>query len=209
MAVRLTNPLRLLGLNRKNRRTLDTRVRRILGFSPEDGSPVFEPDNTSSALIYAAAGGGKTTCVAVPEILSMLADIGRSIVVNDVKSGEIAAQLVRLCRSYGRKVAALDDSGVLGEEFARYCISLNPLSNLIAAYEAKSSSLMLEVENVSHIFINEPKDDPKNTFWRQVPREFLELAILILISRFPNLATPGGVAAFLSDPQMWMSAVTT
>jgi len=197
------------GLNRKARRGASGDCRRILGFSLEDGSPVFEPDSTSSSLIYAAAGGGKTTCVAVPEVLSMLADTDRSLVVNDVKSGEITAQLIRLCQSYGRKVAALDDSSVLGDEFAPYCISLNPLSNLMAAYQTKSSSLMLEIENVSHTFIDEPKNDPKNTYFRQVPREFLELALLILISRFPNLATPGGLAAFLSDPQMWMSAVAT
>ena len=200
--------LRLAGLNRKAHRAIHGECQRILGFSLDDGRPIFEPDNTSSSLIYAAAGGGKTTCVAVPEILSMPADLARSIVINDVKSGEIAAQLIRLCVLYGRNVSLVDDSDTLVDEFADYRISLNPFSNLISAYQAQSASLMLEIENVSHIFIDEPKNDAKNAYFRQVPREFLELALLILISRFPELATPGGLAAFLSDTGMWMSAVT-
>jgi type IV secretion system protein VirD4 len=207
MAIRLNNPLRLLGLNRKSQRALDARIRRILGFSLKDGSPIFEPDNTSSALIYAAAGGGKTTCVAVPEILSMLVDHDRGIIVNDVKSGEIASQLVRLCVRYGRKVAVVDDSSVLGDELASFRVSLNPFGHLIKALDEASPNLLPEIETISHIFIDEPKNDPKNAYFRQVPREFLELALLILIARFPDLATPGGLGAFLSDPDMWINAV--
>ncbi|WP_454610489.1 type IV secretory system conjugative DNA transfer family protein [Labrenzia sp. MBR-25] len=171
-----------------------------------DGQPIFEPDNTSSSLVYAASGGGKTTCVAVPAILSMLADMTRSIVINDVKSGEIAVQLVRLCEAFGRKVAIIDDSYVLGKDNP-YRLSVNPFGNLIGAYQSNSTNLMLEIENVSHIFIDEPKDDPKNTYFRQVPREFLELGILILLRHFLDTATPGGLAALLGDPQMWNAAV--
>lgn len=192
--------------NRHQRRAKIAKLRRILGFSLADESPIYEPDDSSSAIVYAASGGGKTTSVAIPHILSFFADLNRGMVINDVKDGEIVSQLIALCEKYGRLLAIIDDSYVLGKDNP-YRVAINPFANLIAAFERESPDLMLEVENVANIVIPEPKDDARNTYFRQVPREFIELAILILLVRNTELATPGGVAALLADPELWNSAV--
>ena len=193
--------------NRHNRRALQGRIRRVLGLSLKLGRPIFEPDSTTSWIVYAAAGGGKTTCVAVPAVQALLADKLRAIVINDVKSGEIAFQIAEMCRRHGRNFAAIDDSFVMGADYA-YRISVNPLDNLVAAFEAKSPTLLIEIENACHTFIKEPDGgDEKNLYFRQVPREIIELAILILLTHNARLCTPGGIAAFLGDPDVWNPAV--
>ena len=63
-------------------------VRRILGLG-FDGKPIYAPKEAHS-LLLAAAGGGKTTCGAVPWIQSLLADDSRALVIADSKEGEIA-----------------------------------------------------------------------------------------------------------------------
>src|SRR5690606_22838217 len=80
------------GLSRSTRQggdALMTRiVRRILGIG-FDGKPIYAPKHAHS-LLLAAAGGGKTTCGAVPWLQSLIADDSRAIVVTDSKEGEVA-----------------------------------------------------------------------------------------------------------------------
>lgn len=199
--------LRRTADNRKQRRKIQSQIRRVIGLSLKLGKPIFEPDSTTSWIVYAASGGGKTTCVAVPAVQAMLADHRRAIVVNDVKSGEIAFQIADMCVKYGRKFAVIDDSFVMGAD-CPYRISINPLGNLIDAYEHNAPDLSLEVETASHTFIKEPEGgEDKNYYFRQTPREIIELAILILLSHNSRLCTPGGLAAFLGDPDVWNPAV--
>ncbi len=58
--------------------------RRVIGRVIEDGSPIYEPDTTTSWVTYGGAGSGKSTCVSVPAIQAMIADLRRGIIVNDV-----------------------------------------------------------------------------------------------------------------------------
>jgi type IV secretion system protein VirD4 len=67
--------------------------------------------------------------------------------------------------------------------------------------------LLFEIENISHTLIDEPKNDPKNKYFRAVPREFLELGLLVLLTHNPDLATPGGLAGLIGDPETWNSVL--
>lgn len=52
---------------------MDRTGKRLLGLT-FNGQPIWEPQSNASSLIFAATSGGKTTCVAVPTILSLLSD---------------------------------------------------------------------------------------------------------------------------------------
>ncbi len=191
---------------RQQRRIVAKSARRILGLTLKTGLPIFEPDASASSIVYAASGGGKTTCVAVPAILSMLADQSRGIIINDVKSGEIAAQIGELCMRYGRKFAVIDDSFVLGKDSPAR-ISLNAFGSAVAAHANNSPDLLFEIESISHTLIDEPKGDAKNKYFREVPREFLEFGLLVLLAHNADLATPGGLAALIGDPDTWNGVI--
>lgn len=174
---------------------------RVLGVT-FDGVPIHEPDTTSSSLTFAAIGGGKTTCVAVPAIQAMLADRDRAIFVNDVKNGEIAAQIAPLCAKLGRKFGIVDDFAVLGADNP-YRISLNPFSSIVAANEQRSEDLGFLVENMAHTLIAEPGGDEKNFYWREAPREKAGLGARALLSHETAPNTPGALQALLADPMLW------
>jgi type IV secretion system protein VirD4 len=188
-------------MNRKARR----RARRILGLT-FDGRPIFEPANAGCSIVYAAAGGGKTTCAALPSILSMLADEDCAQFINDVKSGEIASQIAPVCAKYGRKFAIVDEFGER-PDLAGYKISLNPFGDLAGLQDAGALDLPFLIETIAHALIEEPKDDAKNFYWRESPRSLIETSINLLLSQSSRFAFPGGVHALLSDPHMFKSAL--
>ena len=175
--------------------------RRVIGRMIEDGSPIFERDTTTSWVTYGGAGSGKSTCVSIPAVQAMIADLKRALVINDVKSGEIAHQIAQLCIQLGRKFAVIDDSHVMGKNYP-YRVRVNPFSNLILAYERGSPDLLSEIETACLTILAEPDGGlDRNFFFRQVPREFLFFGILALLRRNKKVATPGGLAALLGDPE--------
>ncbi|MCR5858265.1 type IV secretory system conjugative DNA transfer family protein [Mesorhizobium sp. J428] len=179
---------------------------RILGLT-FDGRPIWEPANAGSSICYAAAGGGKTTCVAIPAVQSLLSDHSRAMFVNDVKNGEVAAQIGPMCLKHGRKFGVLDDFGVMGANYP-HRISLNAFGSAVAALNAGVSHLPFIIENMSHALIDEPKDDHKNFYWRESPRAgFIELGINLLLDGHRRLAFPGGLHALLADPLLWDRAL--
>lgn len=180
--------------------------RRLLGRT-FDGRPIFEP-KPSHSLLLAPAGAGKTTCGAVPWLLSMIADRSKGIVVMDSKEGEICAQCAELCRKHGRKVAILDDFGVL-REIEPDGVSLNPFGGVIEAHGRKTGELVFAAESANRALIEEPSDgDAKNLYFRDEPRTLIEYAQTSLLSRRPELATPGGVFSLLSNPKLLTDAAT-
>ena len=181
--------------------------RRVIGRLIEDGSAIFEPNSWSSWVTYGGAGSGKSTCVSIPALQSMIADLKRAIVINDVKSGEIAHQIAQLCIRLGRKFAVIDDSFVMGKNYP-YRIRVNPFGNLVLAYERGSPDLMSEIETACLTILAEPDGGlDKNFFFRQVPREFMFFGILALLKRNRKVATPGGLAALLGDPETFSTIV--
>ena len=171
-------------------------VRRILGI--KNGRPFFARGHAHS-LLLSAAGGGKTTCGTLPWLMSLLPDHGRSIVIADSKQGEIAAQCVSMCLKHGRKVAIVDDFGVV-HAFHPQKVSLNRFGAVISAQEQGNGELIFSVENACQALIEEPPRDQRNAYWRDEPRTLIEFALLLLLKRSTKLAIPGGVWSVLSDP---------
>lgn len=201
---------RFLGITDKDVRDLkreNMEPKRVIGRIIEDGSPVFEPNSTASWVIYGGAGSGKSTCVSVPAIQSMLGDFERALIINDVKSGEIAHQIASMCIRAGRKFAVIDDSYVLGKGYT-YRIIVNPFGNLVLAYERSSPDLLSEIETACLTILAEPDGGlDRNFFFRQVPREFMFFGILALLKRSKRNATPGGLAALMGDPEVLATVI--
>lgn len=178
-------------------------IRRILGLG-FDGNPIYAPKNTHS-LLLAAAGGGKTTCGAVPWLQSLIADYERAIVIADSKDGEIAAQCAPMCAKYGRKVAIIDPFGILDESFGPenpYKVSINSFGAVIASYLKDTGELIFSTETAVQALIEEPPRDQRNAYWRDEPRTLIEFATCTLLVRNPKLVTPGGAWSILSDPNL-------
>lgn len=179
--------------------------RRVLGLT-FDGRPIWEPKNAGSSITFAAAGGGKTTCVSVPAVECMLADHDRAMFINDVKNGEVAAQIGPMCLKHGRKFGVVDDFFVLGRGY-KHRLSLNPFGAAVEAAKRYDDDLPFVIENINHALVDEPKDDAKNFYWRESPREVLSMGENILLDRHPRFAFPGGLHALLSDPVNWNRAL--
>ena len=173
--------------------------RRLLGLT-FDGRPIFEP-RPSHSLLLAAAGGGKTTCGAIPWLQSMLADHSRAIVIMDSKDGEIAAQCAGLCAKYDRHVAILDDFGVLGFDNP-HRVSLNAFGGMASAHRRENGELVFAADSANHALIEEPPNDARNQYFRNEPRTINEYAECSLLNRNPHLATPGGVWSLVSNPDL-------
>ncbi len=184
---------------------MDRTGKRLLGLT-FDGQPIWEPQSNASSLIFAATSGGKTTCVAVPTILSLLSDYSRALFINDVKNGEIAMQIGEMCLKHGRKFGVVDDTYVLGHDYP-HRLSLNAFGSSIYARNDHPGDLQFIIENQNHAMIDEPHDDAKNFYWRESPRQFLDLGQRILLSHNERLATPGGLAALLGNPDTWNAAL--
>lgn len=187
------------------RRNAHRPIRRVLGRT-FDGQIIFEPATAGSSITFAGSGGGKTTCVAVPAIQAMVADTNRALFINDVKDGEIAAQIADICIKQGRRFGVVDDFHVLGADNP-YRLSVNPFSGGVSASLHESDELMFVNENFAHALITEPKDDQKNFYWRESPRAFLDLGLGILLRQNHEMATPGSLSAFINDPAMWNAAI--
>jgi len=177
--------------------------KRLLGIDFDD-KPIFAP-KPSHSLLLAAAGSHKTTCGAVPWLLSLMADKSRALVINDCKDGEIAAQCADLCHDYGRSIVILDDFSVLGKDNP-YRLSLTPFGNVLTAHTKQNGELIFASENANHALIAEPPNDARNQYWRDEPRTLIEFAMLALLKRKSHLATPGGVWSLLANPQTLIDA---
>lgn len=173
-------------------------MRRIVG-SGHDGKPIFAPKHSHS-LLLSAAGGGKTTCGALPWLQSLIADRDRAIIVTDSKNGEIADQATKMCLKAGRKVVHIDGFCVLGEDNPHHTC-LNPFGSVIAAQKKNKGELIFVSENVCQALIEEPAGDARNQYWRDEPRTLIEFCLNCLLVRNPRLVTPGAVWSMLSNPK--------
>lgn len=176
-------------------------ARRILGLD-FDGKPIYAPKHAHS-LLLSPAGGGKTTCGTVPWLQSLIADTSRAIVITDSKEGEIAAQCAAMCAKYGRKVAIVDEFGILGEDNP-FRVSLNPFAGIMRAYLKRKSELIFAMDNACHALIEEPQNDQKNQYFRDWPRLKLEFGQLTLARR--KLLTPGALWSLLANKELLLKA---
>jgi type IV secretion system protein VirD4 len=180
-------------------------TRLILGFDFHD-APIWTPDSGGSRIVYAAAGGGKTTCVAMPSILSALSDTGMAIVSNDVKSGEISFQTEPVCVKHKRLFGVIDDTRVMGADYP-HRINLNPFGAIAHAHEIGSEDLAFIIEGAMRALIDEPPNDQKQFYWRQGPRDILEVGTRALLLSSTGLCTPGALYVLLAEPDLFDGAL--
>lgn len=189
---------------RRAAQPIDPEGRPAIGFALE-GDPIFAPPG--STITYAPSGAGKTTGVAMPTALSFAAsNPNEAFLVSDPKDAEIAGQLIPALVQMGRKVALIDDFLCL-PEFEEYRIALNPFGAAHAAFQRDQRDLIYANEMNSEALIEEPKEqqDMRNLYFRESPRLLIRFATSCLLDRNPDVTTPGGVAALLSDTDMLIS----
>ena len=178
-------------------------VRRLIGLH-FDGRPIYAPKHAHS-LLLSAAGGGKTTCGGVVWLQSLLPDWSRAIVITDSKEGEIAAQCVPMCIKYGRKVAVIDEFGILRGLFGPddpYHVSLDRFGAVARSFVLQNGELVFSIDNACHALIEEPPKDSKNRYFRDEPRTLIEYAECSLLESNPSFAVPGGVWSLLADADL-------
>ena len=66
-----------------------------------------------------------------------------------------------MCAKYGRKVAIIDDFGILGKNNP-YRVSVAPFGSVISAYNKDNGELIFASENATHALIEEPPKDERN-----------------------------------------------
>lgn len=189
---------------RASSNAIDPAGRRLIGVSLESGEPIFAPKGHSLSL--ASNGAGKTTRGAMPWLFSLLSSKSRdAILCVDSKNGEMCIQVAPMLAKMGRKVAVIDDLGVW-PELSPFRKVLNPFGAVVEAFKRDPRDVGFVAETIMHALIQDPSGGPdKNQHFRQVPRDFDEFALNVLLARNPAVATPGGVSAILNDPDMFRS----
>lgn len=198
MMHRLLQKFRRIPANPKQRRVVDTKGRRLLGFTLGD-DPILAPKGHS--LLLSAAGGGKTTAGLMPWLFSLLASASRpAILLLDSKDGEIAHQVCPMLEMLGIPTAVIDETHILPTEiYGR--TTLNPIDSVVSTFRERPDDLVFANQSVTHTAIEEPERDERNRYWRAWPRNLIEFAIYILLKRNPRLATPGSIWMLLSSPE--------
>jgi len=183
---------------------IDTQGRRLLGMTL-DGKPLWAPKGHS--ILLSGNGGGKTTCGCMIWIGSLIASENRpSILVMDVKDGELASQWVPMLQAMNIPVAVIDDMNVLGEDFP--CkISLNSMGSVAEAFTQSPMDVNFATDTANHALIADPVGGPdKNKFFLDGPRALLEFCYHSIFTRSPHIAGPGAVWALLSNPKLLKEA---
>jgi type IV secretion system protein VirD4 len=178
---------------------LDPIGHRLIGLTLEGDQPIWAPKGHS--LLLSANGGGKTSRGGMVWLFSFAAsEPHKAVLVLDSKNGEMAVQAADMLAKLGRKVAIIDDMGVLPPD-CPYRVSLNPLGPVVSAHQRKPETLLYAIDTINHALIAEPAEpDERNRYFRDWPRNLDEFGLRTLLKRSTALAVPGGLWALLSDP---------
>lgn len=178
----------------------------ILGMTFDD-RPIQEPDTTSNRLVLGATGSWKTTAVTIPAIMAALSD-ETAVVISDIKDGEISAQIGDMVIKHGRPFGAVDDFQTRGGDYA-HRIDLNPFGGVLSTFKNSPKEMLFPLQNVAKSFVPDAASDGKpnkDQYWAESPQELIEQGLRQLLESAHQLATPGGLWAFMSDPDTWLSA---
>lgn len=180
---------------------IDPMGHRLLGLTLEGNHPIWAPKGHS--LLLSAAGGGKTTAGGMPWLFSYAAsEPHKAVLVLDSKDGEFACQAAGMLARLGRKVAIIDDMGVLPAN-CPHRVSLNSFGAAVSAAQLTPEALIYAIDNIGHALIAEPAEpDERNAYFRAWPRNLDEFGLRTLLKRNTALAVPGALWALLSDPVM-------
>jgi len=184
------------------RKPLDTRGHRLIAQVPETGAPIFALPGHS--LNMAAAGSGKTSAGASVWLMSLMASTSRpAILVSDPKNAELTQQFVPALRHLGIPFGVIDDSGVLPIDFPGR-VSLNPIASVVESFSQTPEDLLYALEEMALTLVEEPPEgDMRNKYFRNWPRWIIEFATMVLLKRNPQLATPAGLWALISNAEMF------
>lgn len=183
---------------------IDPQGIRIGGLTLDNRRPFFLPG--PHTITYAPSGAGKSTCVAMPALMSFIAsEPDKAVLVNDSKNAELCAQAVPMLLRAGRKVAIIDPFNTR-PEFADLRIDLNPLGAAVSTYRRHPEDLLYVNEGIGLSLLEGPAvPDMRNFYWEESPRKILRYGISSTVARNETLATPGSVAALISDTDMLMT----
>lgn len=171
-----------------------------------NNKPIWAPKSGGSHIVYAAAGGGKTTCAAVPALLSALSDVDMAQVFNDLKSGELSVQVEPVCVKHKRLFGVIDDCHQLGKDYP-HRLNLNPFGAIAHAHSIDSADLAFIIDGTMKALIDEPPNQRKEFYWRQGPRDLLEIGVRAMQVSATGICTPGALYILLSDPELFDGAL--
>ncbi|MFT6660690.1 MAG: type IV secretion system protein VirD4 [Maricaulis maris] len=164
------------------------------------GRPLFL-EYESSALTVAPAGMGKTTCIVIPDLLS----IETSIIAPDYK-GELAVCTADARRRMGQKVYCVNPSRAfvdrLGEP-ARY----NPLVILVDDWDHSQPDMIADARAIALQLYPEPARATENQFFRAGSRKIMTFAMLVETIEKRHDATLSGVLSLIRDPSQFKDAL--
>lgn len=174
--------------------------KRVIG-ADERWNPIY-PAKDAHSFTIAPSGAGKTSGWVMPSLLSTVHIPSNAILINDPKSGEIAAQCAEPVAKMGRKVAIIDDDNALGDN--PFKLNLSPFGSFLEALRHHREEMIFATENICNVLIPDPPEGSgdKNQYFRDWPKSLIEFAMLMLARRNIALTTPGGVWVALSDPEM-------
>lgn len=169
-----------------------------------DGHLIYEPPQATHSIVVSANGGGKSTCMALPTIMSIAHQISRGAqmgcVVVDGKDGELAHQAAPMLDELGIDYAILDDQ----DQFPDHprVVAMNPLGGLAHAHRADPRSFGDVLDRVAHTLCPSVKGDGRNEYFYRSPRERLTIPLRFFLQERGQVY-PGLVWAAMSSPDDW------
>lgn len=171
----------------------------------DEGNLFPDPYPDLSRLVIGPSGSNKTTGSVVPTIQGLIPNHDVAINVNDIKSGEVFAQILPVAEKYGRKIGCIDDFGIYGFDNP-YRLNISPFGAVIAAAIHTRENLFFAIKTATHGIIPEVDDGGRNFSFRELPRQKIHLCILMVLEMLPpSMLTPGVVYETMANPETWRS----
>lgn len=169
-----------------------------------DGHVIYEPPQASHSIVVSANGGGKSTCMALPTIMSIAHQISRGAqmgcVVVDGKDGELAHQAAPMLDELGIDYAILDDRDQFPDH--PHVVAMNPFGGLAHTHLSDPRSFGDVLDRVAHTLCPSVKGDGRNEYFYRSPRERLTIPLRFFLEERRQVY-PGLVWAAMSNPEDW------
>lgn len=169
-----------------------------------DGHLIYEPPNASHSIVVSANGGGKSTCVGLPTIMSIAHQIKNGArmgcMLIDPKNGELAHQAAPMLDDMGIDYAIADD----WDQFRGHpsVVAMNPLSGLVHSYRHDPKSFGDVLDRVAHTLCPSVKGDGRNEYFYRSMRERISIPMRFFLETTGNVY-PGLVWSAMSNPEDW------
>jgi len=153
----------------------------------------FQIMSDSHALILGRAGSFKTKSI-VEQMAYRFAQAGQSIILPDIKGGELADELLwGLEKIYGEKPSIFDPTAPLGSG-----VTINPLSDLIEM--AKTGKPVTDLAKSKAVLFRGDPGTGNNSWIGKTTMRLTWMFALFLAVESPELCTPGMLADIVTLP---------